>query len=379
MAVLAVPLALLSACGSAAPAKVAAAAGPVQVSVSACGQGWTATRAGAQKIELKNTDSRAGEVQLISAKTGALFAAIEPFGPGTTRELDISLAAGDYQLRCLMEDEAAITGAAFSLTGKGVGDSRGVVPQTEADLISPTKKYESYVKGRLPALARETERLSADIARGELGNARKDWLVAHLAYERLGAAYDAFGDLDGAINGLPNGLPRGVHDASWSGFHRIEYGLWHGASATTLNAPAGQLEQDIVALRKQFRTVQIDPLTVTIRAHEITENALQFALTGQDDFGSHTGLATVRANLDGTTEVLSLLAPQLRTAGIDRTPITQGVRRAEDLLDAQHHNGVWVSETALPRTAREDIDAAISELTELLAPVAAALEPRRIS
>lgn len=55
-----------------------------------------------------------------------------------------------------------------------------------------------------------------------LGAAREAWLPAHLAYERLGAAYGASGDLDGTIDGGPEGLPDGVHDKGFTGFHRVE-------------------------------------------------------------------------------------------------------------------------------------------------------------
>ena len=48
----------------------------------------------------------------------------------------------------------------------------------------------------------------------------------------------AFGDADGVINGTDAGLPGGVHDPDFTGFHRIEYGLWHGESTRSLKAPA---------------------------------------------------------------------------------------------------------------------------------------------
>ena len=64
------------------------------------------------------------------------------------------------------------------------------------------------MRGQLPALAAQTQRLSAAVDAGDRQGAEAAWLVAHLQYERLGAAYGAFGDLDAAINGLPNGLPK---------------------------------------------------------------------------------------------------------------------------------------------------------------------------
>ena len=48
----------------------------------------------------------------------------------------------------------------------------------------------------LNTLAGQAGALAADVRGGNLGAARTAWLTAHLTYERLGAAYDAFGDFD---------------------------------------------------------------------------------------------------------------------------------------------------------------------------------------
>jgi hypothetical protein len=57
--------------------------------------------------------------------------------------------------------------------------------------------------------------------------------------------------------------------------------------------------------------MQIDLLDVGLRTHEILENALQFQLTGHDDYGSGTTLATTGANVAGTRELLTVLRPLL--------------------------------------------------------------------
>ena len=54
-----------------------------------------------------------------------------------------------------------------------------------------------------------------------------------------------------------------------------------------------------------------DPTDLGLRTHEILENALEFQLTGHDDFGSGTTLATTNANITGTYELLSILRPLL--------------------------------------------------------------------
>jgi iron uptake system component EfeO len=351
----------------------------VSVSVSGCGAGWTAAKAGPQHFVLHDVDTRGGEVDLIDPADGAVYAEVEPLGPGTQTTLDADLGSGRYAFRCSMEDEPAVTGPTVTLAGHVKGDTPAVLPVSQGDLIDATKAYQQYVIGRLPGLRAAARTLDHDIATGELAAARQAWLPAHLDYIRLGAAYDAFGDLDADIDARADGLPKGVLDPSWRGLHRIEYGLWHGQPAATLRPLGADLVAAVEGLQRSFPRTQIDPLDISIRAHEITEDAVEFALTGRDDYGSHSGLATVRADIDGTRTVLrmvrSLLAPRYRAIA----QLDAQLDRTQTDLDATEHAGAFPALTSLERPTRERIDADVSELAELLAPVAAILEPRRTS
>ncbi|HWG00880.1 MAG TPA: EfeM/EfeO family lipoprotein, partial [Trebonia sp.] len=77
-------------------------------------------------------------------------------------------------------------------------------------------------------LATQTAGLAADVRGGDLAAARRDWLTAHLRYQTLGAAYDSFGPYDGKIDGRADAA--GENSPKWTGFYRLEYGLWHGQS-----------------------------------------------------------------------------------------------------------------------------------------------------
>ncbi len=347
----------------------------MQVSVSGCGTGWTVHTAGMQHLTFRNTDSRAGEAQLIDRRTGGIYADVEPLGPATSDALDLTLAAGSYAVRCLMEDEAAVVGPTVTLTGPAAGAAPAVLPVDQGDLIASVKQYQQYVAGQLPTLIEASTALQQDLIRSDITAGRRDWLAAHLVYERLGAAYGAFGDADGAINGLPDGLPQGVADPGWTGFHRIEYGLWHGQTAAELVPLATRLIADERSLQASFPSAQIDPNELTIRAHEITENALQFELTGQTDYGSDSNLATVAANLAGTATVLGILHPLLATRDPQLPALTADLTATAALVQSVQGQPL----AALPQTARERIDSAVSELCELLASVATVLEPRKTS
>jgi iron uptake system component EfeO len=336
----------------------------VSVSTSDCGSTWRPTSAGHQQLTLHNTDLRSGEILLTDARTGAVFADVDPLASGATAELGVDLGPGRYTLRCVMEDADVITGAPVTLTGSADRVSPSVLPVSQNDLIAPTKQYEAYVLKRLPGLRALTTTLAKDIANGNLEAARADWLPAHVAYESLGAAYGAFGDDDARINGLASGLPHGTADAGFTGFHRLEYGLWHGQSASALKAPAATLLAAVNALTTRFASAQLAPAEVSLRAHEIIENSVQFELTGQTDYGSGTNLATVAANLAGTSTVLTLLRPLLSTRYPALAKLDAAIRQAETDVDVERTTGHWTPLQQLSRTRRERLNSDFSELSE---------------
>lgn len=366
----------LAACGShpAVPVPGAASQPLVEISISHCGQGWRPDAAGHQQLVLHNTDTRPGEALLTDARTGAVFSYLEPLAAGSSANLSVDLGAGSYRFRCAMEDEDVVDGPTVAVTGPFTGATTpAVLPVTQAELIGPTKQYEAYVAGRLPILGTMVGRLVADLAAGNLGRARTDWLPAHLEYERLGAAYGAFGDADTAIDGLPDGLAGGIGDARFTGFHRLEYGLWHALPAAGLLPFARDLQAKVDSLARDFATAQLDPSEVAVRAHEITENAIQFELTGHTDFGSHSNLATVAANLAGTATVLAMLKPILATRDHDLARLQSSLDHARQLITAGTSLG------RLSTAQRERVNSAMGDLVELLAPVAEICEPRRNS
>jgi iron uptake system component EfeO len=369
---------LVTACGTSDSRSSDAAAVPtVDVSVTDCGSAWEPTHAGDQVLELHNTDQNAGEVQVIGqgAHHGLVYADIEPFGPGTTVDLHLPLAAGQYALACLMEDQAPVTGPTRTITGPGAG-TPGVRIVTQSQLVPATQRYEQWVRRHLTPLVRDTHRLRRVVDAGDLANARGAWLAAHLDYQRLGAAYDAFGDLGDAIDGLPAGLPGGTTSKHWTGFHRVERDLWDGSSTADVRADAAVLDHAVAQLPRALRSSQLDPLTLTLRAHEIAENALQLQLTGLDDFGSHTDLESVRAELVGTGVVLRALARPIDERVAHPAQIRATLRHTLATFTRVARTEGHVSVSRLPREERERLDAALGLLTQRLAAIPATLEPR---
>ncbi|TDD77923.1 EfeM/EfeO family lipoprotein [Actinomadura darangshiensis] len=350
----------------------------VQAGRAHCGQGWSHSDAGTQTLVVHNGDAAAVDVTVVDPSGGAVYAELEDVGPGATRPMRVSLGAGTYVVRCLPEDAAVVTGPRVRVTGSG-GGARGVRPLTRNDLYPAVRAYRAYVTEGLGKLEARTDSLLDAVRAEDLGGAREAWLPAHLAYERLGAAYGTFGDFADEIDGRPAGLAKGVHDPEFTGFHRVEWGLWHGESAGSLRGPAERLARDVKALWDDFPRQQIDPGDLGLRAHEILENTLQFELTGKADQGSGTALATAAANLDGTRAVLDPLRPLLKGRMPGLAEIDTWLDRTSGLLSAQHRHGEWTPLDRLSTLERERIDGAAGELVERLASVATVAAVRRSS
>jgi iron uptake system component EfeO len=352
----------------------------VTVSRGNCGTGWKAPHSGLQTVQISNVGTVTTEVDLIDPATGGIYAEVEGLAPNTSRPMQLDLGRASYAFRCLAEDTDAVTGPTIQVTEGAPPAVPAVLPVSGQDLGGAVTEYRGYVTAGLAGLAGEVNQLVRTLRGGDLVAARAAWLRAHLAYERLGAAYDTFGDFADKIDGMPDGLVAGVGDPRFGGLRRIEYGLWHGRSPASLAPVGDRLVADVAGLRADFPKQRTDPNDLPLRAHEIMENALQFELTGQADQGSGTGLATIGANLDGTQAVLHALAPVMskRYAGWPQVAIWLAKTRAQ-VAEGRRPDGTWIAPTALDQQTRMRVNAAVSQLVEVLAPIAAIGDVRRTS
>lgn len=364
----------LAACSSGKPAGLV-----IAVTRGACGSVWHAA-GGTQTFQVRNNDIVTTEVYLIDPATGGVYAQVESLAPNATRTMRVNLGHGDYAFACFPEDADLVTGPTEHVTTGPDHGSRPVLPVSGQDLKGAVDTYRAHVMTGITALVNDSKSLDRTIRDGSRSQAESSWLTAHLAYERLGAAYGTFGDLADAIDGMPDGLPGGVADKDFTGFHRIEYGLWHGESMAAIGRYSTRLVAGTDALAEEFPAEQTDPNDLPLRAHEIMENALQFQLTGSADQGSGTSLATALANLDGTQMVLDALAPVMSTRYAGWRTVADRMAQARIALSAAYQGkSGWTPVSRLPAALKQNIDGAVGGLLESLAPIAEIGEVRRTS
>ncbi|HUA41940.1 MAG TPA: EfeM/EfeO family lipoprotein [Streptosporangiaceae bacterium] len=369
----AVLVAAVTACGSS-PAPRSSSAILISFNDSSCGPAWHLASPGWHTFEITSGAENGAEVDLTNPANGAVYDELEDIGPGTTAPMSLDVGSGKYAFLCLVQDFEPMTGPTVTVGGHVAG-TPAVLPVTYNDLYPLAKQYATYTESGLQVLARQTAKLAADVHAGRLAAAKRDWLTAHLQYETLGAAYDAFGSFDDEIDGRADAV--GVNSPKWTGFYRLEYGLWHGQSVHELSGVADMLNGDVHKLLAWWPTQEIPLIDVGLRTHEILENALEFQLTGHDDYGSGTTLATTLANIQGTRYLLSLLHPLLAPRYPQLPEVYTGLNLLQSLIEEEHlRSGWWVAVSALPAATRQDIDAACSQVLQELAPIASIAEPR---
>ena len=362
----------LAACGSG--GGVGQPSNVITVSSSQCGGSWHLSGPGWHTLQISNQGTTGAEIDLTDPANGAVYAEIENTGPGTVNPIDIDFGSGKYALLCLFNDFSPLLGSTVTVAGHASG-TPAVLPITYNELIPIAKTYAAEQETAIKVMASETATLAVAVRGGNLATARRDWLTAHLQYETLGDAYDAFGNFDTEIDGRAD--PVGLTSPRWTGFFRLEYGLWHGQSLASLVPVANTLNRYVDQLVTWWPAQQVPLADIGRRAHEVIENALEFQLTGHDDYGSGTTLASTDAAIAASRQLLSLLQPLLAPRYPALPSVYTGLSQLQSLLEKEKlPNGWWVPVSALPTASRRAIDAACGQVLQELAPIASIADPR---
>jgi high-affinity iron transporter len=355
---------VLSSCGG------SGSASDITVTSQACAPSWQPVRTGPMTFEVSNETDDTMNIELLASGTPRVYGEIPTLGPGTTRPISVVLGPGKYAWQCASLAGDIATSNPEPVTGPAVAATPSYVPVTPDELDASVDTYRDSVTLGLVTLVADTERLQKLVDAGQIAAAKKQWLVAHLDYESIGAAYDTFGPFDDEINGRPNGLPLGVNDPNFTGFLRLEYALWHNQTHATLVAVVARLDDDVRGLQAAFPHQLMLNTDLPLRAHEILENALQFELTGETDQGSNTNLATALANVKGTETTVSAIAPLLEV----RNPallnsVDTGLGQLATLLGT-YDKPPWPTPLqSLTQPEREQLDGAFDALLEQLSTI----------
>jgi high-affinity iron transporter len=358
----------------------AVAAGPERITFGnvTCAPSWPPPNPGEDTFLVVNQSTRTATVYLFRADSGRIIDTLTGLAPGASRRLTATLTPGPYAWGCDLQGYPRHVSEADKVTGHRQAGGTGpvIVPVQPDELIGPLDTYRRYVSTKIQTLVTQVAALESAVDSGQPGTAEADWLTAHETWLQLGqddGAYGAFGELGRRIDGTAAGLVGGESSPQFTGFHKIELDLWTRNDLPAARTDTAQLVALVTTL-SQLRLSAVLPATKlgltnwTLRPHEVLEDALRDSLTGDDDYGSHTDLDSIVADVSVTRYLLGLLAPLLQP----RAPQLVGTARREltyldQVITSPANDGIAIA--ALPRLERERVDAATDAALETLSRV----------
>ncbi|HUA07295.1 MAG TPA: EfeM/EfeO family lipoprotein, partial [Solirubrobacteraceae bacterium] len=244
--------------------------------------------------------------------------------------------------------------------------------------VVPLITYRIYAARGIIAVQTGVKAMAGAISAGNLAQAESDWLTAHLAWLDIGqddGAYGCFGELGAEIDGTAAGLVGGTASPQFTGFHRVELDLWTDGNLAAAAADTANLLRLLTTLRAipigtELPATSPGLASWLLRPHEVLEDALRDTLTGDDDYGSGTGLGSVTADVSAVREMLGLLAPVLNPLAPNLVARANGQLSAViAAIDQAEPDGTSVAVGDLPTLARQRVDAAVGAALETLAPI----------
>jgi hypothetical protein len=218
----------------------------------------------------------------------------------------------------------------------------------------PVAAYKRYAKHWTIIAEHQADGLRDALAAGNRAGARSAWQATWSSYLHLGAVYGLFEALNQEIDGMPDGLLAGAADTHFSGLHRLEMGLWSGASPRSLLPLANQLARNLQSLQATLPSVRITPLEYATRAHEILEDAQRDLLSGTHVPWSGQGILGTAAGLDATEEVFRTLRPLLSGRESTEAEVRSELGLLSSAIAQVHRNHrSWPSLTQLSMHERE--------------------------
>jgi iron uptake system component EfeO len=345
----------------------AAAPAPITLSLTetGCDPAVLTAPAGELAFAVDNARDAKAEFEIISSVPKIV--AEEFLEAGDSATFNVTLAAGEYEVICGAPSD---TRAALTVTGEGGGEATLAIDAAELD--AATAAYTQYVNEQVDQLVSGTAEFVTAVKAGDVAKAKELYAPVRRPWERIEPVAELFPDSDAVIDSRVDDFS-GPDDPGFTGFHRIEKGLWEDGSTSGLDSFADRLQTDVDELAANVKSLTITPDVMVNGAAGLIEEAAQTKITGEEERYSKTDLDTFAANVDGALVIYQGVSPLLE--GVDpalNAEIGDRFDTIESILTPYEQGDAYVPYDQLDETARTQLKAALAGLSENLALVAGA-------
>ena len=301
---------------------------PVIIHAHACEPNALTVPAGRASFRIINRSDRAVEWEILDGVL--VLEERENIAPGLSQLINANLPPGDYTITCGLLSNPRGT---LHVTPTAESDAQARAKPSMVAFIGPLSEFRVYLSSQGGALIKAVNALEQAIAAGDLTQAQSLYLPAREAYQRLAPAPQRLAELDNAINARADYFEKREQDPAFSGFHRLEYGLFAQHSLDGLGPIAQRLLADVTALKQQLLAQSLPPeQLLSILVRNLNSLADVRATTGEEERYSHLDLNGFAANLAVTRKVLDLMRPLLAKSA---TALLPGIDSAVNTFAAQ--------------------------------------------
>ncbi|MDR0673034.1 MAG: FTR1 family protein [Zoogloeaceae bacterium] len=325
--------------------------------------------AGVTTFEIHNASRRTLEWEILDGVM--VLAERENIAPGFHSLLTVKLKPGEFAITCGLLTNPRGT---LKVTPTDASEAERLRPPVQS-FIGPLSEMRVFLVLQSNALAREADSLSEAIAAGDLEAARNLWLEARAPYKRMEAVVGRMADLASRLNPEAEYLAEREKDAAFTGFHRLEKGLFQEKRLVGLEPFARQLAEDAQTLKARLRE------GIAQRPEDLAESALWQARRladgaiqqGENPY-AQSDLADIEANLEGMEKSVMLLDALLSGAN---APLAeehrQRLQALRDTLEAQRVKDVFPPYARVSEADRGDLAQKMAALAETLEKINPAL------
>jgi iron uptake system EfeUOB component EfeO/EfeM len=278
----------------------------VTIHAKSCEPNEITVPAGKNAFRIVNASERAVEWEILD---GVLVVEErENIVPGLSQIINANLMPGDYAITCgLLSNPRGVLHVTPTAESEAALKAR---PSMTA-FIGPLSEYRVYLSIQSSALIRAVTDLQQAIEAGDLAAAQNAYAPARAAYQRIAPAAQRLAELDNAINARADYFEKREQDPGFSGFHRIEFGLFSQKSTDGLAPVVQKLQTDLTELKTQLLAQTIAPEQLASMVVRNMRSLADIRSNGEEERYSHIDAAGFAANLEGTRKVIDLLRPLL--------------------------------------------------------------------
>jgi iron uptake system component EfeO len=276
----------------------------VSITNDGCAPAASSYTSGPLTFKLSNKNATGvTEVELLSGER--ILGEKENLAPGFSGSFALALNAGEYTIYC---PGASTEKSTFTVTGGAVTNA----PTTASGLLAQgTKDYAQYVNSQVDLMIDNTQPLVDAIKAGDLKAAQVAYGKARAYYERIEPVAESFtsgkDNLDSDIDARADDVPA----AQWTGYHRIEKGLFEDKSTAGLQPYASGLMANLKKLQALTADLTYQPAELANGAVGLLDEASKTKITGEEERYSHADLLDLHSNVEGSEQAFADLKAAL--------------------------------------------------------------------